>query len=280
MEKAWVPGFRRSFLQEFGVDIYRSEGLWWASAEFCVRNGVKFKKFTQKAGDLVYLSAGTLHWVQGQGVAVHTSWNFLSASVENLQILCERLRINQELGVRSIIPARFLLLQLLSQEIGETVARFCGKIVEEFIAEDRKNAQGLRFDPQPEDSCVFFCDFCAQETFVYWALAEKGGFLCVNCARKASKKLEISYFSRFDEKLWLDNFRRKREKEYVIKKKLENAGGNLENSAAVHKKLVRSLYFCEEDYEIRENDAENRENHEKSQKLTISILSKLVSSAK
>lgn len=304
-----VPRFRSLIQTRFHVDIHFSEGLWFGPVDFCLQNGVPVKKIVQKPGDIVYLNAGTLHWVIGTGVAVHTSWNFAHKSLKVLRNACVRLQINEEIGFKSIIPLKFLLFQLLSSEyraIPKELTVFCLEKVKEFVETERKLAKTLEFSKQPRDSRVFFCEGCAKETFLHWVLAESPAetrFLCVKCAEKREKRpksAKFSYFARFQAEELQDFFEAIASflddraepaislRKYRIKRKPAIFE---ENSVSLHKIMAKELYFNAEEFEIRDEGAENQgisketrkeseEFEEKSKEITHNILSKLISVAK
>lgn len=54
---------RRLVMSVFGVDILLQEGLWFCNMEFMLENNIPVRQFRQKAGDIVFLGPGCLHWV-------------------------------------------------------------------------------------------------------------------------------------------------------------------------------------------------------------------------
>jgi hypothetical protein len=49
-----------------GIDFLR--GAWWPHPADLVREEVPFYRFTQKAGDVVFVNGGCVHWVQSTGL--------------------------------------------------------------------------------------------------------------------------------------------------------------------------------------------------------------------
>lgn len=89
-----VPRFRTLVQQVYGVDIHKSEGLWFADLDFILRNKLYIEYFIQHKGDIVdrscvinisnsfpkvLLGPGCLHWVRAKGLAVNSAWNFGTA---------------------------------------------------------------------------------------------------------------------------------------------------------------------------------------------------------
>lgn len=69
---------------EFGDQMYKliqakSKGTldntYWPLVEEIRREGIPVQVFLQKPGDLVYVSYGSIHWVQSLGFADNLSWN-------------------------------------------------------------------------------------------------------------------------------------------------------------------------------------------------------------
>lgn len=75
MDEAYVDSFRKKVLEDFKVNISKSEGLWFSDWEYPMLNQIPIKVFRQKPGDLVLLGPGCLHWVRSEGMAVNSAWN-------------------------------------------------------------------------------------------------------------------------------------------------------------------------------------------------------------
>jgi hypothetical protein len=63
-----IKKFRKLALKQFKIDILKQEGLWFADIDFCIGNGIPVTTFNQRAGDMVILKPGTLHWVRSLGL--------------------------------------------------------------------------------------------------------------------------------------------------------------------------------------------------------------------
>jgi histone demethylase len=48
-----------------GIDFLR--GAWWPGVMDLITENVPFYRFTQKAGDVVFVNGGCVHWVQSTG---------------------------------------------------------------------------------------------------------------------------------------------------------------------------------------------------------------------
>lgn len=51
------------------------KGAWWPSFQDLIRAEVPCYRFTQKAGDMVWVGGGCVHWVQATGWCNNVAWN-------------------------------------------------------------------------------------------------------------------------------------------------------------------------------------------------------------
>ena len=47
------PKFRKLVNELYGLDIHKSEGLWFADIDTCLKNGIEMQFFIQEPGDIV-----------------------------------------------------------------------------------------------------------------------------------------------------------------------------------------------------------------------------------
>lgn len=50
-------------------------GSWWPILEDLYRSNIPVYRFVQRPGDLVWINAGTVHWVQATGWCNNIAWN-------------------------------------------------------------------------------------------------------------------------------------------------------------------------------------------------------------
>ena len=50
-------------------------GSWWPVLEDLYRSNIPVYRFIQRPGDLVWINAGTVHWVQAVGWCNNIAWN-------------------------------------------------------------------------------------------------------------------------------------------------------------------------------------------------------------
>ena len=120
----YAPRLRALVSREFGVDVYsrESEGNWWPDARWLRARGVPVRTGLQRAGDVVVLRGGTLHWVRALGpAAVATSWNFGRFDEAQFAESLERYDINNALSPRmhSLVPMQTLCLDVARRLLRE-----------------------------------------------------------------------------------------------------------------------------------------------------------------
>merc|ERR1719277_1693579 len=69
-------------------------------------------RFVQKPGDLVWVGAGTVHWVQAIGWCNNIAWNVGALSWKQYQLAVERFEYNKLSNYKSIVPVIHLSWQL------------------------------------------------------------------------------------------------------------------------------------------------------------------------
>lgn len=63
-----IDRFRQLAQADFKIDIFKSEGQWFCDPDYCIANGIPIKIINQKAGDMIVLQPGTVHWVRSLGL--------------------------------------------------------------------------------------------------------------------------------------------------------------------------------------------------------------------
>jgi len=62
-----------SYVLRHGVDYLT--GSWWPVLEDLYKANIPVYRFIQRPGDLVWINAGTVHWVQAVGWCNNIAWN-------------------------------------------------------------------------------------------------------------------------------------------------------------------------------------------------------------
>ncbi|VEL23157.1 unnamed protein product [Protopolystoma xenopodis] len=87
-------------------------GSWWPDLEELFNEDIPVYRFVQRPGDLVWINAGTVHWVQAIGWCNNIAWNVGPLNARQYQLAIERYEFNRLHGVKSIVPMIHLSWQL------------------------------------------------------------------------------------------------------------------------------------------------------------------------
>jgi len=88
--------------QQHGINYL--SGSWWPVLDDLFNSNIPVYRFIQKPGDLVWLNAGTVHWVQAVGWCNNIAWNVGLVSAFQYQMSIERYEWNKLRGYKSIVP--------------------------------------------------------------------------------------------------------------------------------------------------------------------------------
>ncbi|TNN50480.1 Lysine-specific demethylase 6B [Liparis tanakae] len=90
------------FCEKHGVDYLT--GSWWPVLEDLYKANIPVYRFIQRPGDLVWINAGTVHWVQAVGWCNNIAWNVGPLNAYQYQLALERFEWNEVKKVKSIVP--------------------------------------------------------------------------------------------------------------------------------------------------------------------------------
>ncbi|KAL5970646.1 Histone demethylase UTY [Taenia solium] len=107
-EQYW--GVLHQLTERQGLDFLT--GTWWPDVEELRQEGVPLYRFLQKPGDLVWLNAGTVYWVQALGWCNNIAWNIGPLTARQYQLAVERFEYNRLRNVKSPVPMIHLSWQL------------------------------------------------------------------------------------------------------------------------------------------------------------------------
>ncbi|XP_061679729.1 histone demethylase UTY [Syngnathoides biaculeatus] len=79
-------------------------GSWWPNLEDLYETNVPVYRFIQRPGDLVWLNAGAVHWVQAVGWCNNVAWNVGPLTAHQYKLAVERYEWNKLQSVKSIVP--------------------------------------------------------------------------------------------------------------------------------------------------------------------------------
>ncbi|PAV63972.1 hypothetical protein WR25_02724 isoform A [Diploscapter pachys] len=176
------------------IDFLR--GSFWPNIEDLIEEGVPVYRFTQKAGDLVWVGGGCVHWVQATGWCNNIAWNVAPMTPNQMQISLVSYEWNKLQNYKSLVPLQHLAWQL-AKNIRFTNQKmfnilkgilirslsFC-KMVADFA-----NSHGKSLKPQARQKgeITHYCTLCEIEVFNILFVKEVNGkfpVYCVYCSRR------------------------------------------------------------------------------------------------
>lgn len=79
-------------------------GSWWPVLEDLYKANIPVYRFIQRPGDLVWVNAGCVHWVQAVGWCNNIAWNVGPLTARQYQLGVERYEWNKLESYKSIVP--------------------------------------------------------------------------------------------------------------------------------------------------------------------------------
>ncbi|XP_022914705.2 histone demethylase UTY isoform X1 [Onthophagus taurus] len=177
-------------------------GSWWPVLDDLYQNNIPVYRFTQRPGDLVWVNAGCVHWVQAVGWCNNIAWNVGPLTARQYQLAIERYEWNKLQSYKSIVPMLHLswnlarnikvsdpkLFSLIKKCLLRTL-RQCSMILE-FV---RHKHVEVKFHGRGKNEASHYCGQCDIEVFniLFIREQEKRHVVhCMDCARKQSTNLE------------------------------------------------------------------------------------------
>ncbi|XP_022661422.1 histone demethylase UTY-like [Varroa destructor] len=87
-------------------------GSWWPLQDDLIAANIPVYRFTQKPGDMVFVNAGCVHWVQASGWCNNIAWNIGPFNYDQFRLGVERYEWNKMQGFKSIVPMLHLAWNL------------------------------------------------------------------------------------------------------------------------------------------------------------------------
>ncbi|TFJ96662.1 putative sulfate transporter 3.3 [Platysternon megacephalum] len=191
-----------AFCDRHGVDYLT--GSWWPILEDLYKSNIPVYRFIQRPGDLVWINAGTVHWVQATGWCNNIAWNVGPLTAYQYQLALERYEWNEVKNVKSIVP-----MIHVSWNVARTVKISdpdLYKMIKYCLMQSIKHCQVLRetlvrsgkkiaYQGRVKDEPAYYCNECDVEVFnVLFVTSENGSkntYLvhCEDCARQRSAAL-------------------------------------------------------------------------------------------
>uniref|UniRef100_A0A182QXW3 JmjC domain-containing protein n=1 Tax=Anopheles farauti TaxID=69004 RepID=A0A182QXW3_9DIPT len=177
-------------------------GSWWPALEDLYAENIPVYRFTQRPGDLVWVNAGCVHWVQAIGWCNNIAWNVGPLTARQYQLAVERYEWNKLESYKSIVPMVHLswnlarnikvsdpkLFELIKTCLMQTM-RHCMQVLEYVKSLHIE----VRFHGRAKNEASHYCGQCEVEVFnvLFIREQEKRHIVhCMGCARKQSPGLQ------------------------------------------------------------------------------------------
>uniref|UniRef100_A0A8C6ZNI5 [histone H3]-trimethyl-L-lysine(27) demethylase n=1 Tax=Nothoprocta perdicaria TaxID=30464 RepID=A0A8C6ZNI5_NOTPE len=180
-------------------------GSWWPNLEDLYEANVPVYRFIQRPGDLVWINAGTVHWVQAIGWCNNIAWNVGPLTACQYKLAVERYEWNKLQSVKSIVPMVHLswnmarnikvsdpkLFEMIKYCLLRTLKQ-CQTLREALIAAGKE----IIWHGRAKDEPAHYCSICEVEVFdLLFVTSESNSrktyvVHCQDCARKISTNLE------------------------------------------------------------------------------------------
>ncbi|XP_051793812.1 lysine (K)-specific demethylase 6B, b isoform X2 [Acanthochromis polyacanthus] len=190
------------FCEKHGVDYLT--GSWWPVLEDLYSSNIPVYRFIQRPGDLVWINAGTVHWVQAVGWCNNIAWNVGPLNSYQYQLALERFEWNEVKKVKSIVP-----MIHVSWNVARTIKindQDTFKMIKHCLMQSIKHIQILRdqlvaagkkicYQSRVKDEPAYYCNECDVEVFdLLFVTSENGSkktyvVHCEDCARAKSPSL-------------------------------------------------------------------------------------------
>uniref|UniRef100_H3CNI6 Lysine-specific demethylase 6B n=1 Tax=Tetraodon nigroviridis TaxID=99883 RepID=H3CNI6_TETNG len=185
------------FCERHGVDYLT--GSWWPVLEDLYNSNIPVYRFVQRPGDLVWINAGTVHWVQAVGWCNNIAWNVGPLHGYQYQLALERYEWNEVKKVKSIVPMIHVSWNVaravkISDPDTYKMLRHCllQSMKHIQILRDRLVAEGKKicYQSRVKDEPAYYCNECDVEVFdLLLVTSENGGrklyvVHCEDCARR------------------------------------------------------------------------------------------------
>ncbi|XP_056224472.1 lysine-specific demethylase 6B [Seriola aureovittata] len=190
------------FCEKHGVDYLT--GSWWPVLEDLYNANIPVYRFIQRPGDLVWINAGTVHWVQAVGWCNNIAWNVGPLNAYQYQLALERFEWNEVKKVKSIVP-----MIHVSWNVARTVKVTdpdTYKMIKHCLLQSMKHIQILRdqlvadgkkisYQSRVKDEPAYYCNECDVEVFnLLFVTSENNNrktyvVHCEDCARQRSPNL-------------------------------------------------------------------------------------------
>ncbi|XP_053666961.1 lysine-specific demethylase 6A [Anopheles marshallii] len=177
-------------------------GSWWPALEDLYAANIPVYRFTQRPGDLVWVNAGCVHWVQAIGWCNNIAWNVGPLTARQYQLAVERYEWNKLESYKSIVPMVHLSwnlarnIKVSDPKMFESIKtclmqtmKHCMQVLEYVKSLNIE----VRFHGRGKNEASHYCGQCEVEVFnvLFIREQEKRHIVhCMGCARKQSPGLQ------------------------------------------------------------------------------------------
>uniref|UniRef100_A0A8C4SB31 [histone H3]-trimethyl-L-lysine(27) demethylase n=1 Tax=Erpetoichthys calabaricus TaxID=27687 RepID=A0A8C4SB31_ERPCA len=180
-------------------------GSWWPNLEDLYEANIPVYRFIQRPGDLVWVNAGTIHWVQAIGWCNNIAWNVGPLTAHQYKLAVERYEWNKLQSVKSIVPMIHLswnmarnikvsdpkLFEMIKYCLLRTLKQ-CQMLKEALTAAGKEMA----WHGRAKDETAHYCSICEVEVFNLLFVTNESNSRktyivhCQDCARKGNSNLD------------------------------------------------------------------------------------------
>ncbi|XP_041444897.1 lysine-specific demethylase 6B isoform X2 [Xenopus laevis] len=176
-------------------------GSWWPVLEDLYHADIPVYRFVQRPGDLVWINAGTVHWVQATGWCNNIAWNVGPLTPYQYQLALERFEWNEVKNVKSIVPMIHVswnvarTVKISDPDLYGMIKHCLMQSMKRCVLQrDSLNRSGkkIAYQSRVKDEPAYYCNECDVEVFnILFVTSESGGkntYLvhCESCARTAN----------------------------------------------------------------------------------------------
>ena len=196
-------GVLNDFCEKNNLNFLMSS--WWPNLEDLYEANVPVYRFIQRPGDLVWINAGTVHWVQAIGWCNNITWNVGPLTAFQYKLAVERYEWNKLQSVKSVVPMVHLSwnmarnIKVSDPKLFEMIKycllkilKHCQTLREALVAAGKEVLWHGRINDEPAP----YCSICEVEVFNLLFVTNESNSQktyivhCQNCARKTSGNLE------------------------------------------------------------------------------------------
>ncbi|GAB0087282.1 lysine-specific demethylase 6A [Sergentomyia squamirostris] len=177
-------------------------GSWWPLLDDLYKANIPVYRFIQRPGDLVWVNAGCVHWVQAIGWCNNIAWNVGPLTGRQYQLGIERYEWNKLQSFKSIVPMVHLSwnlarnIKVSDPKLFESVKNCLLQTLKNvMLTLEYVKAKGIevRFHGRGKNEASHYCGQCEVEVFnvLFIREQEKRHVVhCLGCARKQTPSLQ------------------------------------------------------------------------------------------